>query len=90
MDEPFSELDSFTAETLRRELLAIWRERQMTIVMVSHQIDESLELADRIAVLTPRPGRIEHLFENGLPRPRDKRSTSLYRMYDEIYQTLKP
>ncbi len=60
MDEPFSELDSFTAQELRTDLLQIWLDRKMTIVMVTHNIDEALELADRVAVLTPRPGRIEN------------------------------
>ncbi|MBI2451361.1 MAG: ABC transporter ATP-binding protein [Parcubacteria group bacterium] len=90
MDEPFSELDSFTAEELRQDLLKIWNERKMTIVMVSHNIEEALELADRIAVLTPLPGRIEKIIENSLPRPRNKRSPDFYRLYDELYTLIKP
>lgn len=90
MDEPFSELDSFTAEELRQELLRVWHERKMTIVMVSHNIEEVLELADRIAVLTPIPGRIEKIVENSLPRPRNKRSQEFYRLYDELYKLIKP
>ena len=73
MDEPFSELDSFTAEELRKELLAIWGERKMTVVMVTHIIEEALELADRIAVLTNRPSKIEKIVVNNNPRPREKR-----------------
>lgn len=90
MDEPFSELDSFTAEELRQELLKMWHARGMTIVMVSHNIEEALELADRIAVLTPMPGRIEKILENPLPRPRNKRSQEFYRLYDELYKLIKP
>ena len=90
MDEPFSELDSFTAEELRQELLRIWQERRMTIIMVSHNIEEVLELADRIAVLTPLPGRIEKIIDNQLPRPRNKRSQEFYRLYDELYKIIKP
>lgn len=90
MDEPFSELDSFTAKELRQELLKVWRERETTIIMVSHNIEEVLELADRIAVLTPRPGRIEKIFENSLPRPRNNRSQEFYRFYDELYKIIKP
>lgn len=90
MDEPFSELDSFIAEELRQELLQIWLERKMTIVMVSHNIEEALELADRIAVLTARPGSIKKTTENHLPRPRNKRSPEFYRMYDELYALIKP
>ena len=50
MDEPFSELDSFTAESLRKEFLNIWHEQKTTVIMVTHLIPEALELADRIAV----------------------------------------
>lgn len=90
MDEPFSELDSFTAEELRKELLRIWQERKPTIVMVTHLIEEALELADRIAVLTPLPGKIEKIVVNHLGRPRDKRSPEFYRLEDELYKLIKP
>lgn len=90
MDEPFSELDSFTAEELRQELLQIWQERKPTIVMVTHLVEEALKLADRIAVLTPRPGRIEKVLVNPLPRPRDKRSQEFFNLEDELYQIIKP
>lgn len=90
MDEPFSELDSFTAEELRKELLSTWRERKSTIVMVTHLIEEALELADRIAVLTPQPGRIEKIVVNDLPRPRNMRSEEFFKLHDELYKMIKP
>lgn len=90
MDEAFSELDSFTAEELRKEILNIWRERNFTIVMVTHIIEEALELADRIAVLAPRPGKIEAIVTNDLPRPREKRIKSFYTLEDRIYKLIKP
>lgn len=90
MDEPFSELDSFTAEELRHELLRIWLQRKLTVIMVTHLIDEALELADRVAVLTPLPGRIEKIIEMDFPRPRDKRSSQFYSMYDALYKIVKP
>lgn len=90
MDEPFSELDSFTAEELRKEFLEIWGETKPTIIMVSHLIEEALELADRIAVLTPRPGRIEKIIINNLSRPRKKRSEDFYHLEDEITRLIKP
>lgn len=90
MDEPFSDLDSFTAEELRADILKIWEERRPTIVMVTHIVEEALELADRIAVLTPRPGRIEKIFVNKLPRPRDLRSPEFFKMEDELYKVIKP
>jgi ABC-type nitrate/sulfonate/bicarbonate transport system ATPase subunit len=90
MDEPFSELDSFTAEELRKEILAIWQERHITVVMVTHIISEALELGDRIAVLTPRPGRIEEIVENNLPRPRVLRSEDFYRLEDRLHKLVRP
>lgn len=89
MDEPFSELDSFTATELRKEILNIWEEKKMTIILVSHNIEESLELADRIAVLTPSPGKLEKIVQNTLPRPRQKRSQDFFRLEDEIYKAIK-
>ncbi len=84
MDEPFSELDSFTAEELRKELLHIWRDRGTTIIFVTHIIEEAVELGDRIAVMSPRPGRIEKIFTNLLERPRNKRSEAFFRLEDEL------
>jgi NitT/TauT family transport system ATP-binding protein len=90
MDEPFSELDSFTAEELRRELLQIWIKRRPTIVMVTHIIAEALELADRIAVLTARPAKIERVVKNTLPRPRVMRSNDFFHMEDQLYSLIRP
>lgn len=90
MDEPFSELDSFTAEELRKELIALWQERKSTIVMVTHLIEEAIELADRIAVLTKQPGSIEKIVVNDIPRPRNKRSPEFYHLEDQLYKLVKP
>lgn len=90
LDEPFSELDSFTAEELRKKLLSIWQERKMTIVMVSHVVEEALELADRIAIFTPRPSKIEKLLTVDLPRPRQKRAQEFFNLEDELYKVIKP
>ena len=90
MDEPFSELDSFTAQELRKELLDIWEKRKPTIIMVTHIVEEAVELADRIAVLTPRPARIEHVVENNLPRPRKERSEEFYNLEDRVTQLVRP
>ncbi len=90
MDEPFSELDSFTAQALRKELLTLWQKRKPTVVMVTHLLEEAVELADRIAVLTPRPGKIEGILENHLPRPRDRRSSGFYNLEDNLYKLVKP
>lgn len=96
MDEPFSALDAYTAATLRKELLGIWRKQNekepgnMTVIMVTHLADEAAELADRILVSTPRPARVERIFANTLPRPRNKRSEEFYRLVDSITQYVAP
>lgn len=90
MDEPFSELDSFTAQELRAELLGIWEKRRMTVVMVTHIVDEAVELADRIAVLTPRPGKIEKIYVNNMNRPRAKRTPEFFQLEDLVTKTIRP
>lgn len=84
LDEPFSELDFLTAENLRKELIDIWKEKGTTIVMVSHYVDEAVELSDHVAVFSPRPGTIKKIFKNDLPRPRNSRSPEFFRMEDEL------
>jgi NitT/TauT family transport system ATP-binding protein len=74
MDEPFSSLDELTAETLRREVLDIWREPTKvtdTFIMVTHNVHEAVFMADRIIVLRARPGRVVADISVSLPRPRD-------------------
>ena len=90
MDEPFSELDSFTADELRRELLLIWQKRRPTIILVTHLIQEALTLADRIAVLTPRPTHIESIITNPLPRPRNRRAKKFFALEDRLEAMIKP
>lgn len=89
MDEPFSALDSFTAEELRQEILSIWERTKITIVMVTHLISEALELSDRIAVLTSRPGTVEEVVRNNLSRPRKKRSADFFEMEDKLIALVK-
>ena len=71
LDEPFSALDAFTRLDLQRHLLELWAETRPTLVLVTHDIDEALLLADRIVVMRPNPGRIATTLALDLPRPRD-------------------
>jgi NitT/TauT family transport system ATP-binding protein len=70
LDEPFGALDSFTREQLNLELLSLWRDQNITAIMVTHNIREAVLLADRILVLSPRPASIFKEISVNLPRPR--------------------
>jgi NitT/TauT family transport system ATP-binding protein len=71
MDEPLSALDTLTREVLYRDIQRIWEAKRKTIVLVTHNVREAVCLADRVVVLSPRPGRIHEIFDIPLPRPRD-------------------
>ena len=71
MDEPFGALDTHTKITLHAELLNVWEARHQTVVFVTHDLSEAITLADRIVVMTRRPGRIKMVQAVTLPRPRD-------------------
>ena len=71
MDEPFAALDSFTRERMQDELVRIWQCERKAVVFVTHSIDESIKLADRIVVMSSRPGRIVEVLTMSEPRPRN-------------------
>jgi ABC-type nitrate/sulfonate/bicarbonate transport system ATPase subunit len=84
LDEPFSALDSFTAQKLRKELLELWKKHGTTFVMVTHLVEEAVQLGTRIAVFSQRPGTIEKVFDNSLPLPRNLRSEHFFALVDKI------
>jgi NitT/TauT family transport system ATP-binding protein len=70
MDEPFGALDALTRDQLVLDLQKIWNERRMTVLFVTHSVQEAVFLSDRIVVMTPRPGKIDRIIDIDLPRPR--------------------
>lgn len=85
MDEPFGALDAQTRTVMQRELDRIWRERRSTVVFVTHDIDEALILADRIAIMTAGPeARIKSVYDVGLDRPRDEESPEFVALRHQV------
>jgi sulfonate transport system ATP-binding protein len=76
LDEPFSALDAFTRVDLQDHLLDLWADLKPTLILVTHDVDEAIVLADRVLVMRPRPGRIFEEIETDLPRPRDRQSAA--------------
>lgn len=74
LDEPFSALDAFTRRDLQDHLLDLWADGRPTLVLVTHDVEEALALADRVLVMRPRPGRLFAEIELSLARPRDRNS----------------
>ncbi len=91
MDEPFSSLDAFTAQNLREEILRLWGSGELSlksILMVTHNIEEAIYLADRVIVLSTHPGKIISDVPIALPRPRDRDSVEFIKLYDKLYSTV--
>jgi NitT/TauT family transport system ATP-binding protein len=92
MDEPFGALDTHTKLGLHAALLSLWEAKHQTVVFVTHDLSEAITLADRIVVMTRRPGRIKLVYEVTLPRPRDaiklRESAEYLREYREIWHAL--
>jgi len=88
MDEPFGALDSLTRLTMRSELIRIWEAERKTILFVTHDVDESIQLAERIVVFSARPGRIRDVVEVDLPHPRDLGSPEYGRIKNVLYDLL--
>ena len=89
MDEPFASLDILTREYMQDELLKIWERERKTVIFVTHSIDEAIKLSDRVAIMTPRPGRVEEIKLVEFPRPRDPTNPAMVRLAAEVKQWLR-
>lgn len=88
MDEPFSALDVQTRELMQEELLNLWSDNRSAVLFVTHDLDEAILLADRVAVLTSRPARVKSVYTIDLPRPRDVASLRYDAHFIEIARRL--
>jgi ABC-type nitrate/sulfonate/bicarbonate transport system ATPase subunit len=88
LDEPFGALDSITRLNMRRELLRIWDEERKTIIFVTHDIDEAVQLADRVVVMSARPATIQQIVPIDIPHPRDLSSPQYLALRDGIFQQI--
>ena len=92
MDEPFAALDAQTREFMQSELLKIWSQARKTVLFITHQINEAVYLADRVAVMSARPGRLKGVFKIPFGRPRTlslKRDPQFLEIEDSIWQLIE-
>ena len=89
MDEPFASLDIQTREFMQDELLKIWQRERKTVIFVTHSIDEAIKLSDRVAIMTPHPGRIEEIKVVEFARPRDVTHPSMVQLAAEVKRWLR-
>lgn len=88
LDEPFGALDSITRLTMRAELLRIWEAEKKTIIFVTHDIEESIQLADRVVIMTARPAKMRRIVDINISRPRDLSSSRYIELRDLVFDEL--
>jgi len=88
LDEPLGALDAFTRMNMQDELLRIKKEQNMTMIMVTHDVDEAVYLSSKIVVMSPRPAKIEEILEVPLSQPRDRNNPEFIRLRSEILKVL--
>jgi NitT/TauT family transport system ATP-binding protein len=88
LDEPFGALDSITRLIMRGELLRIWEAEKKTIIFVTHDIEEAVQLADRVVVMSARPAKIQQIVDIDIPHPRDISSARYLELRDGIFEQI--
>ena len=88
MDEPLGALDTFTRMNLQDEVLRLWQMNRITMLLVTHDIDEAIYMSDRMVIMTPRPGRIDKTISVTLQRPRQRNSPEFLQLRGDILEHL--
>jgi ABC-type nitrate/sulfonate/bicarbonate transport system ATPase subunit len=88
LDEPYGALDAITRLTMQNELIKLWRGSGKTVLLITHDIDEAVYLADTIYVMSPRPGRFITKVQTDMPRPRNRNSTEFVKLREQIMDNL--
>jgi len=89
MDEAFSAVDEFTAQVLRSEVAELWEETQKTFLLVTHNLTEAIEMADKIMILSAKPGKLKHTVEVNLKRPRNRTDPNFLKCQRELFDMLR-
>ena len=85
LDEPFGALDAFTRINLQKEILRIWKQEGMTIILVTHDIDEAIFMGNRVVVMSPKPGVIKRIYNIELPMPKSRTDEDFGKLRSHIY-----
>jgi ABC-type nitrate/sulfonate/bicarbonate transport system ATPase subunit len=88
LDEPLGALDAFTRMQMQDEILRIWQNRNTTMLLVTHDIDEAIYMSDRIVIMTPRPGKIQQVLNVEIGRPRRRNDQDFFRIRSKILEML--
>jgi sulfonate transport system ATP-binding protein len=88
MDEPFASLDALTRMRMQQEILRIWEAERTTVVLVTHDIEEAVYLADRVIIMSSQPGTIRNILPVRLPRPRDRTDRDFVRLRKSVHDDL--
>ncbi len=88
LDEPLGALDAFTRMQMQDEILRIWKERQTTMILITHDVDEAIYMSDRIIIMSPRPGKIQEILPVEISRPRARNNPELFAVRSKILELL--
>jgi sulfonate transport system ATP-binding protein len=88
LDEPFASLDALTRMRMQQEILRIWEAERTTVVLVTHDIEEAIYLADRVVIMSPQPGTIRNILPVSLSRPRDRTDREFVRVRKSVHEEL--